>query len=265
MPQPKTLDPSAYAVDGGSMGVLLIHGYTGSAAETRPMGEYLAARGLTVRCPLLSGHGTSPRDLTHIRWQGWVDEVESSLGDLQQSCERVFVGGLSLGGLLTLWLGSGHPEIAGLIPMAPAIEFQSRLAPLVVALRYLLRFSPFGAMGDDDLGDSEATSRLWCYDQLPLWGAAETYLLQRKVRQALSHIRQPLLAYQGRHDAQLSPRAAQIVLNSVASIDKTLVWLENSGHNLLVDGEREAVWAGSYAWMMQRISRPGENRRPASP
>jgi carboxylesterase len=265
MPQPKTLDPSAYAVDGGSMGVLLIHGYTGSAAETRPMGEYLAARGLTVRCPLLSGHGTSPRDLTHIRWQGWVDEVESSLGDLQQSCERVFVGGLSLGGLLTLWLGSRHPEIAGLIPMAPAIEFQSRLAPVVVALRYLLKFSPFGPMGDDDLGDPEGAERLWCYDELPLWGAAETYLLQRKVRRALPRIRQPILAYQGRHDAQLSAMAAQIILDSVASTDKTLVWLENSGHNLLVDGERESVWAGSHAWMVKHASPLAEELRPGSP
>jgi carboxylesterase len=250
MPQPKTIDPSAYAADGGAVGVLLIHGYTGSAAETRPMGKYLAARGLTVRCPLLSGHGSSPRDLTHVRWQGWVDEVESSLSDLEQSCGRVFVGGLSLGGLLTLWLGSRHPEIAGLIPMAPAVAFQSRLAPVIVALRYFLKFNPFGPMGDDDLGDPKAAERLWCYDKLPLWGAAETYLLQRRVRRALPSIRQPILAYQGRRDAQLSPLAAQIVLDRVASTDKTLVWLENSGHNLLIDGEREEVWAGSYAWIV---------------
>ncbi len=36
----------------------------------------------------------------------------------------------------------------------------------------------------------------------------------------------------------------------VASTDRTLVWLENSGHNLLIDGERESVWARSYDWMM---------------
>jgi esterase/lipase len=49
-----------------------------------------------------------------------------------------------------------------------------------------------------------------------------------------------------------------MVYEGVASTDKTLVWLEHSGHNLLVDGEREAVWAQSYAWMRDRAS-PDQN------
>ena len=60
MPQPRNLSPAAYSAEGGPTGALLIHGFTGSAAETSPMGRYLAARGLAVRCPLLPGHGTDP-------------------------------------------------------------------------------------------------------------------------------------------------------------------------------------------------------------
>ena len=134
MPQPPHLDPSAYAADGGPVGALLIHGYTGSAAETRPMGQYLASQGLTIRCPLLSGHGTTPEDLTRIRWQAWAAEAEAALRELQDRCDTVFVGGLSLGSLLALWLGAGHPEIAALLPMAPAIRVQNRLLPLALTL-----------------------------------------------------------------------------------------------------------------------------------
>jgi len=254
MPQPKHLDPGPYSADGGPIGVLLIHGYTGSVAETRPMGEYLAAQGCTVRCPLLSGHGTDPQDLTRVRWQTWADEVRAVLQELRDRCQTVFVGGLSLGALLTLWLGSEQPQIAGLIPMAPAIELQSRLAPVTLALRYILKYSPFGAVGDDDLQDPQGRDRIWCYDELPLWGAAEVYLLARQVRRALPRIRQPILVFQGRWDAQLTPQAAQIVYDSVSSTDKTLVWLERSGHNLLADGEREAVWARSYEWLVKRAA-----------
>jgi carboxylesterase len=252
MPRRAHLDPSAYAAEGGRVGVLLIHGYTGSVAETRPMGDYFAARGLTVRCPLLPGHGTTAQDLTHIRWQAWAEEVESALRDLQGRCEAVFVGGLSLGSLLTLWLGAEHPEIKGLIPMAPAVKVQNRLMPLTLGLRYLFKYNPFGGMGDADLGDPQAIERIWCYDELPLWGAAEVYRLQQRVRQALPRIQQPVLIFQGRHDAQLDPQAAQIVYDQVGSADKTLVWLENSGHNLLADGEREAVWERSYEWLIKR-------------
>jgi carboxylesterase len=257
MPQPEHLDPSAYAADGGPVGVLLIHGFTGSAAETRPMGEYLATQGLAVRCPLLPGHGTTPEDLTRIHRQAWIDEVESALRDLQRRCTAVFVGGLSLGSLLTLWLGAQHPEVAGLIPMAPVIRVKTWLMPLTLGLRYVVKYNPLGAIGDDDLGDPEAIQRSWFYDELPMWGAAEVYLLQRQVRRALPMIRQPILIYQGRLDAQLHPQAAQIVYDGVASTDKTLVWLENSGHNLLIDGERESVWAQSYAWMMERAAPEG--------
>jgi carboxylesterase len=258
MPQPPHLSPEAYSAEGGSVGALLIHGFTGSAAETSPMGRYLAARGLAVRCPLLPGHGTSSVDLTRIRWREWADEVEAALQDLQAASEQVFVAGLSLGSLLTLWLGSRHPEIAGLIAMAPAVRLQSRALPLALGLRHVLRYNPMGAMSDDDLGDPEARQRVWCYDETPMWGAGELYLLQRQVLRTLPAIRQPILIFQGRRDAHLDPQAAQILYDRIGSEDRTLVWLQNSGHNILVDGERESVWEQSHRWIAARAgaSRP---------
>ncbi|HFD40894.1 MAG TPA: alpha/beta fold hydrolase [Anaerolineae bacterium] len=253
MPQPKHLDPSPYAADGGPIGALLIHGLTGSAAETRPLGQYLADRGLTVRCPLLPGHGTAPADLESVRWQAWASAVRDALIELQGRCRAVFVGGLSLGSLLTLWLGSKHPEIAGLIVMAPAIKMRNPLLPVTPILRHLVKYNPLGAIGDDDLVDPDARQRAWCYDRLPMNAAAETYLLQRQVRANLAAIRQPILIFQGRHDAQLSPEAARIVYEGVRSEDKELIWLANSGHNLLVDGEREDVWDRCYTWLMKRL------------
>ncbi len=71
------------------------------------------------------------------------------------------------------------------------------------------------------------------------------------MRRLLDKIHQPVLLFQGRLDNWLSPEAAQIVYDGVAATDKTLVWLEHSGHNVLVDGERESVWAQSYEWMMR--------------
>jgi carboxylesterase len=269
MPQPAHLDPSAYAADGEALGALLIHGLTGSVAETRPMGQYLAERGLMVCCPLLSGHGTHPGDLTRVRWQAWTDEVESALHDLNRRCETVFVGGLSLGAVLALWLAVEHKDIAGLIPMAPALRLYNRLLPLSLGLRYLLTYSPFGDVGDEDLADPESIDRIWCYDTVPLWAAGEFYLLQRRVRKLLPRVHQPILVFQGRRDATVRPEAAQEIYDRVASTDRTLVWLEHSGHNLLADGEREMVWAQSYAWMV-RVSgdadtMSGEERETARP
>jgi esterase/lipase len=145
-------------------------------------------------------------------------------------------------------------DIAGLLPMAPATRLHSRLAPLSLGLRYLLKYSPIGPVGDEDLIDPEAIHRIWCYDTVPLTAAAEFYLLQRQVRRMLPKVHQPILIFQGLHDATVPPEAAQEIYDRVASTDKTLVWLEHSGHNLLADGERESVWAQSHAWIVDRAS-----------
>lgn len=250
MPKAEGVSPSAYAADRGPLGVLIIHGLGGSAAETRPMGQYLAQRGVTVRCPLLAGHGTSPEDLRGIRWQAWADQVDSELGDLQARCHHVFVAGLSMGSSLALWLGASSEAIDGLVIMAPSIKLRNRFLWLTVAFRYLIRYLPPGLVEEEVLCDPEAVHRLWFYDKQSLWSLGELYLLQRRVRANLAAIQQPLLLYQGRFDNWLAPDAAQFVFDGVSSSQKRIVWLERSGHNVLVDGEREAVWAQSYEWMM---------------
>jgi esterase/lipase len=152
--------------------------------------------------------------------------------------------------VLTLWLGSRHSWIAGLLPMAPAVKVQNPLAALTPLARWFIKYSPAGAIGDDDLGDPEAHQRSWHYDETPLWGAGEFYLLQRRVRRLLPKIKQPILIFQGCRDAVLHQDAGPMVYRSVASVKRELVMLENSGHNLLIDGERESVWAQSYRWML---------------
>ena len=47
----------------GKVGVVLVHGFTGSPWEMLPVGEYLAALDITVSCKLLPGHGHADRDL----------------------------------------------------------------------------------------------------------------------------------------------------------------------------------------------------------
>ncbi len=49
-------------------GVLLIHGFTGSPEEMRPLGDYLKKKRLTVYCPVLPGHCTSVRNLEKVSW-----------------------------------------------------------------------------------------------------------------------------------------------------------------------------------------------------
>jgi esterase/lipase len=60
-----------FAADGGSIGVLLSHGFTGSPQSLRPWAEHLAAAGYAVRLPRLPGHGTTWQEMNTTRWTDW--------------------------------------------------------------------------------------------------------------------------------------------------------------------------------------------------
>jgi len=244
------LDPSSFALEGGPIGCLLIHGFTGSPPEMRPLGEYLHAQGLTVSAPLLPGHGTKPEDLNRVRWQDWVATVEEALAELRAKCPTVFVGGLSMGSLLTLHLAAAHPDLAGIALYSPALKLRQKGLFLLPLARYLVKQWPACRPEDTDLTDPEAPGRLWHYDTFPTTGANELLKLRRVVQGKLGKVRVPAIIFYATRDQMIAPDSAQVVFDRLGSQDKELVTLHNSGHCLTVDSEREAVFARTYGFIL---------------
>ncbi|MDT4933686.1 MAG: carboxylesterase, partial [Pseudonocardiales bacterium] len=71
-------DAEPFSADGGPVGVILSHGFTGTPASMRPWAQHLAAAGYTVRLPLLPGHGTSWQETNRTRWQDWYGAIEQA-------------------------------------------------------------------------------------------------------------------------------------------------------------------------------------------
>lgn len=245
-----TVDPSPFALEGGAIGCLLIHGFTGSPPEMRLLGEYLHARGLTVSAPLLPGHGTKPEDLNRVRWQDWVETVERALAELKITCRTLFVAGLSMGSLLTLHLAAAHPELAGIVLYSPALKLRQRGLFLLPLVRHVIKQWPAGRPEDTDLTDPEAPARLWHYQTFPTNGANELLKLRRVVWNELPQVRVPAIIFYATGDRMIAPDSARVTFERLGSRDKELVTLHNSGHCLTVDSEREAVFARTYGFIL---------------
>jgi carboxylesterase len=243
--------PDPFDYPGNSVGVLLIHGFTGSPSEVRPMGQYLAGQGYTVVGPLLPGHGTDWQDMARRKWQEWADATERAYLGLESRCRIVFVGGGSMGGLLTLYAAERHPEIAGIIPMAPALFTTDWQAGLAWLLKYFIKFSPYDPVRDgDDLTDPEARQRyLWSYMGTPMAAVEQLVLLQHAVRRDLHKVSMPTLIFQGTRDQSVKPESATFALNRITAKDKELIWLNNSGHCLWVDSEKDQVWQKAHQFV----------------
>jgi carboxylesterase len=229
------LEGGPFIWEGGPTGVLLIHGYTATTAEVRPLASALYSQGYTISGPLLPGHNTRPKDANLYRWRDWMRTVEESYRQLAARCQRVAVGGESTGALLALYLAGEHPEVAAILAYAPALKL--KMSPLQTALiRLLAPFVPCirkGDMGDDPYWQG--------YRVYPLKGARELLRLQRQVRRCLARINRPLLLVQGRLDATVDPVASEIIHREVHSAVKELHWMPNSQHCVIIDREREQV------------------------
>jgi carboxylesterase len=104
------------------VGVLVLHGFTGNPQSMRPLAEAFAGAGFTVSMPLLPGHGTRVEDMLSTRWTDWSSAAEEAYQQLAGRTRTVVVAGLSMGGTLAAWLGTRHPQIAGLVLVNPLID-----------------------------------------------------------------------------------------------------------------------------------------------
>lgn len=225
------LEGDAFFWRGGPTGVLLIHGFTATTAEVRPLARTLAEHGFTISAPLLPGHKAQPEDANRYRWQDWTDAVESAYRQIASRCRRVVVGGESLGALLALRLAAAHPEVAAVLAYAPALKLNMP-ASRVWAMRMAAPFFSYIEKGHRDDGLP------WQgYTVYPLRAAREVVRLQKVVREQLPQIRQPLLVIHGELDETISPEAAEIVYREARSAVKELHRLPVSGHCVILDCE----------------------------
>lgn len=237
------------------MGILLIHGFTGSPAEMRLVGDYLHERGVTVSAPLLPGHGTTARELNACTWQEWTAAVAGAAEELKGRCDMVFVAGLSLGSLLALHRAATDRDVAGVMLYSPAIRLADRRRHLIPFFKRLVPLLP---KPPDDFADPVAASRLWSYPEYPTIAAHEVMKLIGQVRRRLPEVTQPLLIIHSTADRTIHPAGARYVQDHAGSADKTLVTLHACGHAITVDAEWRTV--AEHTWQFVERQAEGAGR-----
>jgi carboxylesterase len=225
------LEGSSFFWEAGPVGILLFHGLTATTAEVRPLAAYLYRQGFTVAAPLLPGHGTTPQELNRQTWQSWVTAGEGVCQSLLKKCQKVIVGGESMGGLLALLLARSHPELKGILLYAPALHI-----PGVERARLIAPFRPF------ILKKAGYSTLPWQgYFVNPTYAVVQLEKLQNEVRRQLPEIKQPVFIAQGCQDLTIDLQSAKLVYDGIGSGEKDLHYFQESGHIILLDKEFDTV------------------------
>lgn len=246
MSTPRPIMPGAepFELAGTNKAVLLLHGLTGTPSEMRFLGDYLNRAGYHVRAPLLPGHGTDIKDLNKTTWRDWFGRAEIDFLSLSAHFEKVFIAGLSMGGLICLWLmANKFGRIGGGAALATPMRFSDWkvrcLLPAAGAtgLTHLVPDLP-KAVSDVALPGGRTHV---CYDRDSVVAGASLVGFMKQVRQALPRIDAPLLVMQSVADTVVDPHSADIICDEVSSTVKQKVMLTRSFHTITADVEKETV------------------------
>lgn len=226
-----------WAADGDGVGVLFVHGFTGSPQAMRYWAEQIHERGRTVVVPRLPGHGTTVQDLANYGPEDWVRTAEEGLTGLFERCEKIFVCGLSMGGTLTYDLASRHGDkIAGIVVVNGPVfskDPRAKLAPLLGKINLTLK----GVANDIADPDQHEVA----YGKVSTKAAAKLLVYMGEVGRRLGRIRCPALIFTSSQDHVVHPSNGPYIYEHLSSTDKRHVLLEKSYHVATLDYDKDLI------------------------
>ena len=254
----------------GQVGVLLIHGFTGSPAEMAILADALAARGYSVETPLLAGHGGGQEMLAAVSWREWVDSADAALRELQGRCGAVVLVGFSMGGAIALQLAACE-RVAGIVTIATPVTLDNPLllllpvARLVMPYWYPLRGLNLARPGvmerlrtyapdlQIDPTNRAQVAQLKRSFRISLRAVHQLTRLLRATRAVLPRVTAPALLLQGTDDEQIPARSIDLLYRELGSRQKEIVRFERQGHMLPTGPVRDEV-AARVAAFVQRVA-----------
>lgn len=233
---------------GNKTGILLIHGFTGSPSEMRYLGDYLKDKNFSVRGVLLKGHGTSPKEMKKTNYKDWIQSAEQSYLELAELCDEVFIVGFSMGGAIALHLAKKY-DVKGIISLSTPMKILNRQYYIGAAVKYLSF-----AIGKQSKIVKQKDPFIISYDKTSVKCIISFMQLINMVKLDLHKVEKPILIMQSYGDGTVHPSSANFIYTKVASTDKSIIFLHNSGHVITCDSEKEQVFEEVHNFINKRCS-----------
>lgn len=244
--------------EGGRTGVLLIHGLGGTPVEMKSIARYIADAGATVYCCQLAGHCGTAADLAATRWQDWYASADEALAKLEANCDRIIVGGLSMGAILAARLATCEPErVCGVIMLAPTLWYDGWSIPWYSFLLKWFINTPAGRryhfVATEPYGVKDERIRRILVKALmsgesidagllatPSLALRELWRLVTALKPWLSQIKQRVLIIQAREDETASLKNTEYLQRHLGGPVEALI-LDDSYHLITIDRQRGLV------------------------
>lgn len=229
------------------LGVLLVHGFTGTPKEMEGLAKYLAKKNLRCLSIFLRGHGEEPECLLNCTFEDWLDDLERGFRKLEKDgCKKIWIAGYSLGGPLAEAYAIKNKKVAGICLLGGTL---SRIG--------ILKF-----LGDIGAGlekyifiNFNLKTNYLHYTKVPLKSAREVVKCFEKFGEVPEEFKIPVLVVHAKNDEMITRKDGMKFFEKIKAKNKKLVILEKSTHGMVVDKEKEKVFKEVYSFIMEH----GEN------
>jgi len=232
------------------IGILCLHGFTGSPWDFRELGNFLNRKGFWVSAPLLAGHGTSPSDLANTKWEDWYNSAEEAYSSLQKHCNKIIIIGVSLGASLGFILVKKYP-VAGFVSIGGAYKIYGKLKWLSYLAKIFWPLFPFYKKGyQQGRLSSEIISHRVGYSKIPVRAVRELRLAIKKGANSLDKIKCPVLLIQARSDHAVARGNISKLTSHIASENVKIIQAD-AYHVVIIDTNREKWFGEIYDFISE--------------
>ncbi|WP_100405394.1 alpha/beta hydrolase [Bacillus solitudinis] len=217
------------------IGCLCLHGFTGEPWEVEPVATYfLNQKKWLVYTPTLPGHGPGG-SLKDVTYHQWVHVAEVAMKELLKRCEKVYVIGFSMGGMLACYIAAKYPVEKLVLLSAAAYYFNP--TQLLQELKDIVR-KRFRRELQQDKDYQMYRKKII---ETPMKAVFQFMQAVRRIRPCVRQVSSPTLIIQGEVDGIVPRKSAQYLFETIASSKKKMVLMKHSHHMICHGFEKEQL------------------------
>lgn len=211
-----------------TIGVLMLHGFSGGPYEIEPLAKYLEENtNWILEKPTFTGHGEAESlSLKGYKAEHWLMDAEIAYRNLAKKVDEIYVVGFSMGGIIALYLATRY-KVKKLVLLSAAAKY---IAPsqLLKDLRLMAEDAIHGQLKENEL------FRRYEYKikNVPVGSTVQFMKIVRQVEPYIHLINVPAYIVQGQLDGIVPYATAQNLHEKLPSKDKHLYLSPNGKHHI---------------------------------
>ncbi|RHW34895.1 alpha/beta fold hydrolase [Lysinibacillus yapensis] len=220
-----------------SIGVLMIHGFSGGPYEIDPLAFYIQKNtDWVIEKPTLAGHGeVEALALKGYKAEHWLMDAEIAYRKLSKKADEIYIVGFSMGGIIAMYLAIRY-KVKKLVLLSAAAKYIAP-AQILADLKKVSKDAIRGQLSDNELFKRYESK----IKNVPVSSTFQFMNIVRQVEPYLKKITAPTFLVQGQLDGIVPYTTAQYLYDQLAAQQKELYISPIGKHHICYSNDCD-IW-----------------------